>query len=128
MEPVLRERAWMAASEGRAAHIRGLEELRDFRASVYGSNRRPVEDSARELAASYAEAGQWPQAARLYANAVEICARRTGGRGFEYVQLLDSIASEFATHGDPEMASTLYQRALDRAERIGFKGEQLESR
>jgi len=114
MEPLLRERAWMAAA-GSAARIRGLEDLRDFRASVYGSNSRPVEDSTRDLAVSYRESGQWQQAAKLYLNAADISARRTGGRGFEHVQLLDSIASEFAAHSDLQMALALNQRALDRA-------------
>ena len=114
MEPLLRERAWMAAA-GSAARIRGLEDLRDFRASVYGSNSRPVEDSTRDLAVSYMESGQWQQAAKLYLNAADISARRTGGRGFEHVQLLDSIASEFAAHSDLQMALALNQRALERA-------------
>jgi tetratricopeptide (TPR) repeat protein len=114
MEPLLRERAWMAAA-GSAARIRGLEDLRDFRASVYGSNSRPVEDSTRDLAASYRESGQWQQAVKLYLNAADISARRTGGRGFEHVQLLDSIASEFAAHGDLQIALALNQRALERA-------------
>lgn len=114
MEPLLRERAWMAAT-GSAARIRGLEDLRDFRASVYGSNSRPVEDSTRDLAASYRESGQWQQAVKLYLNAADISAHRTGGRGFEHVQLLDSIASEFAAHGDLQMALALNQRALERA-------------
>jgi len=114
MEPLLRERAWMAAA-GSAARIRGLEDLRDFRASVYGSNSRPVEDSTRDLAVSYRESGQWQQAAKLYLNAADISARRTGGRGFEHVQLLDSIASEFAAHSDLQMALALNQRALERA-------------
>jgi tetratricopeptide (TPR) repeat protein len=114
MEPLLRERAWMAAA-GSAARIRGLEDLRDFRASVYGGNSRPVEDSTRDLAASYRESGQWQQAVKLYLNAADISALRTGGRGFEHVQLLDSIASEFAAHGDLQMALALNQRALERA-------------
>jgi tetratricopeptide (TPR) repeat protein len=114
MEPLLRERAWMAAT-GSAARIRGLEDLRNFRASVYGSNSRPVEDSTRDLAASYTESGQRQQAAKLYLDAADISARRTGGRGFEHVQLLDTIASEFAAQGDLQMALALNQRALERA-------------
>lgn len=103
------------AAAGSAARIRGLENLRDFRASVYGSNSRPVEDSTRDLAASYTESGQWQQAVKLYLGAADISARRTGGRGFDHVQLLDSIASEFAAQGDLQMALALNQRALERA-------------
>jgi tetratricopeptide (TPR) repeat protein len=114
MEPLLQERAWMAAA-GTAARIRGLEELRDFRASIYGSNSRPVEESTRDLAASHAESGEWHEAAKLYLDAADISARRTGGRGYEHVQLLDSIASEFAAHGDPQMALVLNQHALELA-------------
>lgn len=113
MEPLLLERARMAAP-GSAAHIRGFEDLRDFRASIYGSNSRPVEDSTCDLAASYRESGQWQQAAKLYLNAADISARRTGARGFDHVQLLDSVASEFAVHGDLQMALALNQRALER--------------
>lgn len=114
MEPLLQERAWMAAA-GTAARMRGLEELRDFRASVFGSNSRPVEQSTRDLAASHAESGEWHEAAKLYLDATDISARRTGARGYEHVQLLDSIASEFAAHADPQMALTLNQRALELA-------------
>jgi hypothetical protein len=125
MEPVLRESAWMAASLGSTTYIRGLEELRDFRASVFGGNNRLVEDSTRELAASYAESGQWDEAAKRYLDAVDISADCTGGRGFEYVQLLDSIANEFAAHGDSEMALTLNQRAFKLA--TGFiRSEELQ--
>jgi hypothetical protein len=62
----------MAASSGSAACIRGLEELRDFRASVYGRSSRLGEDSTRELAASHAESGQWHQAAKLYLDVADI--------------------------------------------------------
>jgi tetratricopeptide (TPR) repeat protein len=125
MEPVLRERAWMAISLGPAAHFKAVEELRDFRAGVYGSNSSPVEESTRELAASFAESGQWKQAAKLYLDVVDISARRTGGRGYQHVQLLNSIASEFHAHGDFEMALTLDQRALDLA--TGFpRAEELQ--
>jgi tetratricopeptide (TPR) repeat protein len=125
MEPVLRERAWMAISVGPAAHFKALEELRDFRAAVYGSNSSPVEESARELAASYAESGQWKPAAKLYLDVVDISARRTGGRGYQHVQLLNSIANEFYAHGDCEMALTLDQHALDLA--TGFpRAEELQ--
>jgi tetratricopeptide (TPR) repeat protein len=125
MEPVLRERAWMAISAGPAAHFKALEELRDFRAAVYGSNSWPVEESTRELAASYAESGQWKLAAKLYLDVVDISARRTGGLGYRHVQLLNSIASEFHAHGDCEMALTLDQRALDLA--TGFpRAEELQ--
>lgn len=113
-EPLLRERAWMAAA-GTPARVRGLADLRDFRASVYGSNSRPVEQSMCELATSYAEGGEWHEAAKLYLDAADISARRTGGRGYEHVQLLDSIASEFARHSDPQMALALNQRALEMA-------------
>jgi tetratricopeptide (TPR) repeat protein len=74
-----------------------------------------VEDSTRDLAASYTESGQWQQAAKLYLSAADISARRTGGRGFDHVQLLDSIASELAAQGDLQMALALNQRALERA-------------
>jgi len=125
MEPVLRERAWMAISVGPAAHFKALEELRDFRASVYGSNSWPVEESTRELAASHAESGQWKQAAKLYLDEVDISARRTGGRGYQHLQLLNSIAREFYAHGDCEMALTLDQHALDLA--TGFpRAEELQ--
>jgi tetratricopeptide (TPR) repeat protein len=125
MEPVLRERAWMAISAGPSANFKALEELRDFRAAVYGSNSWPVEESTRELAASYAESGQWKPAAKLYLDVVDISARRTGGRGYQHVQLLNSIASEFHAHGDCEMALTLDQHALDLA--TGFpRAEELQ--
>ena len=125
MEPVLQERAWMAVSAGPAARFKALEELRDFRAAVYGSNSLPVEESTRELAASYAESGQWTGAAKLYMDIVDISARRTGGRGYEHVQLLNSIAREFHAHGDREMALTLDQRALELA--TGFpRAEELQ--
>jgi tetratricopeptide (TPR) repeat protein len=125
MEPVLRERAWMAISVGPAAHFKALEELRDFRAAIYGSSSWPVEESTRELATSYAESGQWKQAAKLYLDVVDISARRTGGRGYQHVQLLNSIASEFHAHGDCEMALTLDQHALDLA--TGFpRAEELQ--
>ena len=125
MEPVLRERAWMAISVGPDAHFKALEELRDFCAAVYGSNSWPVEESTRELAASYAESGQWKPAAKRYLDVVDISARRTGGRGYQHVQLLNSIASEFHAHGDCEMALTLDQHALDLA--TGFpRAEELQ--
>jgi tetratricopeptide (TPR) repeat protein len=125
MEPVFRERAWMAISVGPASHFKALEELRDFRASVYGSNSWPVEESTLEPAASYAESGQWKPAAKLYLDVVDISARRTGGRGYQHVQLLNSIASEFHAHGDREMALTLDQHALDLA--TGFpRAEELQ--
>jgi tetratricopeptide (TPR) repeat protein len=125
MEPVLRERAWMAISVGPTAHFKALEELRDFRAAVYGSNSWPVEESTRELAASYAESGQWKPAAKLYLDVVDISARRTGGQGYQHVQLLNSIASEFHAHGDCEMALTLDQHALKLA--TGFaRAEELQ--
>jgi tetratricopeptide (TPR) repeat protein len=125
MEPVFRERAWMAISAGPSAHFKALEELRDFRAAVYGSNSWPVEESTRELAASYAESGRWKPAAKLYLDVVDISSRRTGGRGYQHVQLLNSIASEFHSHGDCEMALTLDQHALDLA--TGFpRAEELQ--
>jgi tetratricopeptide (TPR) repeat protein len=125
MDPVLQERAWMAISEGPAAHFKALEGLRDFRAAVYGSNSWPVEESTRELAASYADSGQWKRAAKQYLDVVDISARRTGGRGYQHVQLLNSIAREFHAHGDYEMALTLDQRALDLA--TGFpRAEELQ--
>jgi tetratricopeptide (TPR) repeat protein len=125
MEPVLRERAWMAISLGPAAHFKALEELRDFRAAIYGSNSWPVEESTRELATSYAESGQWKQAAKLYLDVVDISARRTGGLGYGHVQLLNSIAGDFHAHGDCETALTLDQRALDLA--TGFpRAEELQ--
>jgi tetratricopeptide (TPR) repeat protein len=114
LESLLQERAWMAPP-GSAAYIRGLEDLRDFRASIYGRNSRAVEDSTHDLAASYRDSGQWQQAAKLYLNAIDISACRTGGLGFEHVQLLDSIANEFAAHNDLKMAHALDQRALERA-------------
>jgi hypothetical protein len=56
---------------------------------------------------------------------VDISARRTGARGYQHVQLLNSIASEFHVHGDCEMALTLDQRALDLA--TGFpRAEELQ--
>jgi tetratricopeptide (TPR) repeat protein len=125
MEPALQERAWMAISVGPAARFKALEELREFRAAVYGGNSLPVEESTRELAASYAESGQWKPAAKQYLDVVDISARRTGGRGYQHVQLLNSIASEFYAHGDCEMALTLDQHALDLA--TGFpRAEELQ--
>jgi len=112
MEPVLQERAWLAAAmDGEAAGIRSLDRLRDLRASIYGDNSRQVEQATLDLAAAHARAGAWPAAAKLYLKAVDISTHRTGAFGPEYMQRLDSIATEFLHHGDRETALALNQRA-----------------
>jgi tetratricopeptide (TPR) repeat protein len=59
MEPVLQERAWLAgATDGQAASIPYLEQLRDLRASIYGVHSRQVEQTTHDLAAAKAKAGQ----------------------------------------------------------------------
>ena len=112
MEMVLRERAWAAISSSPAAHFTALEELRKFQASVYGRDSLPVLESTGELAAAHAKANDWNKAEALYLEALEISARRTGGRGFEHVQLLDSTANEIALHDGPETALALEEKAL----------------
>jgi len=112
LEPVLQERAWLAAAmDGEAAGIRSLERLRDLRAAIYGDNSRQVEQATLDLAAAHARAAAWPAAAKLYLKAVDISTHRTGAFGPEYVQRLDSIATEFLHHGDKETALALTQRA-----------------
>jgi hypothetical protein len=59
MEPVLQERASLAgATEGKAASIRYLEQLRDLRISIYGVHSRQVEQTTHDLAAAKAKGGQ----------------------------------------------------------------------
>lgn len=116
MEGVVQERAWLAAAtDGEAAGIPYLEQLRDLRASIYGDNSRQVEQSTLDLAAAHARAADWPGAASLYLKAVDISTRRTGAFGPEYVYLLDSTAMHFLHHGDTETALALNQRAFDHA-------------
>ncbi|HXB70822.1 MAG TPA: tetratricopeptide repeat protein [Candidatus Acidoferrales bacterium] len=116
MEPVLQERAWLAgATGGPAASIAYLEQLRELRASTYGANSEQVEQGTRDLAAANAQAGRWPDAAKLYLKTIDISTRRTWAFGYEHVQLLDSIAMHFVHHGDAHAALELNQRALDRA-------------
>ena len=59
MEPVLQERAWLAgATNGQAASIPYLEQLRDLRSSIYGLHSRQVEQTIRDLEEAKAKAGQ----------------------------------------------------------------------
>jgi len=59
MEPVLQERAWLAAAtDGPAAGIPYLEQLKALRASIYGAGSRPVEEANRDLAEANAKAGR----------------------------------------------------------------------
>ena len=59
MEPVLQERVWLAgATNGQAASIPYLEQLRDLRTSIYGVHGRQVEQTIHDLAAANAKAGQ----------------------------------------------------------------------
>ena len=51
MEPVLQERAWLAAAmAGQAASIPYLEQLRAIQISIYGIRSRQVEQTTRDLA------------------------------------------------------------------------------
>ena len=115
MESLLQERASASTDEGLAASISRFEQLRDFRASFYGANSQKVEQSTRELAGLYAKLGRWPQAVTLYRKTIDISDHRNGGRGRDYVQLLDSIASECSSHGDQRTALELNQQALQHA-------------
>jgi hypothetical protein len=48
---VLQERAWLASTtNGQAASIPYLEQLRDLRASIYGVHSRQVEQTLHDLA------------------------------------------------------------------------------
>jgi hypothetical protein len=124
MEPVLQERAWLAAAtDGEAAGIPYLEQLRDLRASIYGDNSRQVEQATLDLAAAHARAAGWPAAARLYLKTIDIATHRTGASGYEYVDCLDSIAMHFFHHGDTETALALNQRAIDHASGIILSDE-----
>jgi hypothetical protein len=59
MEPVLEERARLAgATDGQAARIPYLEQLRDLRTSIYGVHSRQVEQTTHDLVAAKAKAGQ----------------------------------------------------------------------
>jgi tetratricopeptide (TPR) repeat protein len=58
MEPVLRERAWLAAAgAGQAASVPYLEQLRAVQTSIYGAQSRQVEQTNRDLAEANRKAG-----------------------------------------------------------------------
>jgi hypothetical protein len=120
MEPLLQERAWLAAAtDGPAAGIAYLEQLRELRTATYGVDSQRVEESTSDLAAAHAQAGRWPEAAKLYLKTIDISTRRTWAFGLEHVQRLDSVAMDFVHHfvhdGDAQTALELNQRALERA-------------
>lgn len=113
MEPLLQERAWLAEqTDGEGSGIPFLEQLRNLRGSIYGENSEQVEHSTMALAAAHASAGDWPGAAKLYFKGIDISSRRSGKRGYEFVALLDSVATAFFDHGDNETALALNERAL----------------
>jgi tetratricopeptide (TPR) repeat protein len=59
MEQVLQERVWLAgATNGQAASILYLEQLRDLRTSIYGVHSRQVEQTIHDLAAADVKASQ----------------------------------------------------------------------
>jgi hypothetical protein len=59
MEPLLQERAWLASTtDGQAAGIPYLEQLKALRASIYGVRSPQVEETNRDLAEANAKAGR----------------------------------------------------------------------
>lgn len=55
MEPVIQERAWLAAATGgQGAGIPYLEQLRTLRVSIYGVRSQQVERTDRDIAEAWA--------------------------------------------------------------------------
>ena len=100
LEALLRERAWMQAAGVNEAGIAGFEQLRDFQISVFGAGNQAVEETTRQIAELHARLGKWDQAARLYNETLTMCARRTGGQGPEYDNLLDRVSQQLRSYAD----------------------------
>ena len=121
LEPLLREEAMI--NENPAMVIARLERMRDFQVAVFGANNRNVEDTTVQLARLASDSGDWEHAKELYRTALKISAHRTGARGPEFVQMLDTVSMEFLGHREYQIALELNQGALEACTGFGWAAE-----